>query len=506
MANIRPETSFDTQCNLFDISSIEIPKPEKFEGLDFNDITSDCVIHRENEDIANDFIVKGKGMFDDMMETVTKHLKAQFMANRLREEDYATLYADLVKHTMSLCFDAWLKKSEIEAQTEFIRMQTAQIELAMKKVPYEIKKLAADTEHVCELTIHERIKERHTESQILLTDAQTENTQENTIHERIKEDLTRQQICLTGKQCEHESHKIELTDAQTCLTSKQCEHESNKILLTDANTCLVSKQCEHEGHKIDLTDAQECLVSKQCEHEAHKIDLTDANTCVVNKQCEHEDHKIQLTDANTCVTEKQCEHESKKILNTEAQTAQIKETTIHEKLKEKHTEAQTSNVNANTTQLIPSQKRLNECQAEKACEEVGLVEAQICKANFECQKTLPKQIEVMECQRKLYCAQADKTEKEQEETEAKKALYMRQIEGYDENFLKDILKIQADAWNVGFSVSKDTFMAADGIPIIMQTSEITKYFNDWIKPNLDRFTYGRINIQGATITPDKAPG
>ena len=443
MASISPETNFDTQCNLFNVEDIEIPKPEKYEGLDFRDVTSNVVIHRENEDLAQDFIVKGAGMFDDMMETVTKHFKAQLMANRLREEDYATVYADVMKHTMSLCFDAWLKKAEIEAQVDLIRMQTAQIELNMKKVPYEIKKLAADTEHVCELTIHERIKERHTESDILLIDAKTENTQELTRHEVIKEDLTREQICLTGKQCEHETHKIDHTDAQTC---------------------LVSKQCDHETHKIDLTDEQTCLTGKQCEHEGQKILLTDANT------------------------------------------AHVKETTIHEKLKESHTQAQTANISANTTQLIPAQAELTRCQAKKACAEVDLVDANTCKAEFECSTTLPKQIEVMECQRKLYCAQAEKTDKETEETEAKKALYMRQVEGYDENFLAEILKIQANAWNVGFSVSKDTFMAADGIPVIMQTAEISDYYKNWIEPNLDRYTYGRINLKGTTIFPDKAPG
>lgn len=90
---------------------------------------------------------------------------------------------------------------------------------------------------------------------------------------------------------------------------------------------------------------------------------------------------------------------------------------------------------------------------------------------------------VAEAQLELLAAQVD-AEK------AKKALYRRQIEGFDENYKKDILKIMMDSWAVGFSVAKDSFEAA-GIPSTMQKVSIDDVFNKFILPDLDKYDYGR---------------
>ena len=77
-----------------------------------------------------------------------------------------------------------------------------------------------------------------------------------------------------------------------------------------------------------------------------------------------------------------------------------------------------------------------------------------------------------------------------ESEEAKKDLYRRQIEGFDEDYKQKILKILMDSWSVGFSVARDSFQAA-GIPAPMQKVTIDSLYNQFIVPELDKYSYGR---------------
>ena len=74
--------------------------------------------------------------------------------------------------------------------------------------------------------------------------------------------------------------------------------------------------------------------------------------------------------------------------------------------------------------------------------------------------------------------------------EAKKNLYRRQIEGFDEDYKQKILKICMDSWAVGFSVARDSFEAS-GIPAPMQKVTIDSLYNQYIVTELDKYDYGR---------------
>ncbi len=74
--------------------------------------------------------------------------------------------------------------------------------------------------------------------------------------------------------------------------------------------------------------------------------------------------------------------------------------------------------------------------------------------------------------------------------EAKRDLYRRQIEGFDEDYKQKILKIMMDSWAVGFSVSKDSFQA-NGIPATMQKTTIDDLYNSYIRTDFDNYTYVR---------------
>ena len=88
-----------------------------------------------------------------------------------------------------------------------------------------------------------------------------------------------------------------------------------------------------------------------------------------------------------------------------------------------------------------------------------------------------KQLETMTAQLALLSKQGDSEE-------AKRDLYRRQIEGFDEDYKQKILKIMMDSWAVGFSVSKDSFQAS-GIPATMQKTTIDDLYNSYIRTDFD---------------------
>ena len=74
--------------------------------------------------------------------------------------------------------------------------------------------------------------------------------------------------------------------------------------------------------------------------------------------------------------------------------------------------------------------------------------------------------------------------------EAKKHLYKRQIEGFDEDYKHKILKICMDSWAIGFSVARDSFEAS-GIPAPMTKVFIDELLNKYVVTDLDNWEYGR---------------
>ena len=88
-----------------------------------------------------------------------------------------------------------------------------------------------------------------------------------------------------------------------------------------------------------------------------------------------------------------------------------------------------------------------------------------------------KQLETMTAQLALLSKQGDSEV-------AKRDLYRRQIEGFDEDYKQKILKIMMDSWAVGFSVSKDSFQAS-GIPATMQKTTIDDLYNSYIRTDFD---------------------
>ena len=100
---------------------------------------------------------------------------------------------------------------------------------------------------------------------------------------------------------------------------------------------------------------------------------------------------------------------------------------------------------------------------------------------------------------KIYNAQFSLIEKQAESETAKKDLYRRQIEGFDEDYKYKILKVLMDSWAVGFSVAKDSFEAT-GIPAPMQKTTIDDLYNKFIVKDLDDYKYGRPGLNNKETT------
>lgn len=69
------------------------------------------------------------------------------------------------------------------------------------------------------------------------------------------------------------------------------------------------------------------------------------------------------------------------------------------------------------------------------------------------------------------------------------ALKRRQVQGFNEKYKTDMLKIMLDAWTVGFSASEDAFYseetAAKAIPTPITSDEINDMWNKYMKGEFD---------------------
>lgn len=75
----------------------------------------------ENQDTPNNedvYVVIGDGVFDKIMETISKHLEVQFTNNRIKAEQYPMLYAELMKHALQVCQQIFLQWPIADANKE----------------------------------------------------------------------------------------------------------------------------------------------------------------------------------------------------------------------------------------------------------------------------------------------------------------------------------------------------------------------------------------------------
>lgn len=152
---------------------------------------------------TNTYTVNGEGIFDILMMTATKHLIAQYKANRIRQEDYANAYIDIYKYTLQAALEAWLRKGTIKTEIERTKAEIEKIKAETLIVPLQGDKIKADIDY---------------------SKAQTEESKE-----KLK--LLAKQLELLTKQLEAEDAKKDLYKRQIEGFDEEYKYKILKILM-----------------------------------------------------------------------------------------------------------------------------------------------------------------------------------------------------------------------------------------------------------------------------------
>ena len=209
--------------------------------------------------------VTGDGIFDDLMETATKHLTAQYKAGRIRAEDYADLYAHIYEVTLQSALMAWLQKPEQAAKVELLNAQTE----------------------------HEYIKIDQTKEQTKLIIEQQALTHEQALHETSKRLNTEEQTILIRE--------------QQALTHAQALHEASKKLNTEADTVLKESQSINVKSDTELKEKQAKSVAVEPLVKLAQAEYYKAQTKSTNKDEEVKEAQINSENMKSNLYQRQIE-------------------------------------------------------------------------------------------------------------------------------------------------------------------------------------------------------
>jgi hypothetical protein len=163
-------------------------------------------------------VITGTGVFDDLMESVTAHLEAQFQLGRITGTDFATVYLGAMQSALSASVSYTLGQEKTNADVELISKQGLKV---------DADKLLVD-------------------AQELLTDAQ-----------KIKVDADK---TLTDNQAATELKKaLDIVNTTTNRSAAQTTSENTAI----KQRILLEKQALDTVSSTSLKDAQELLTDAQ---------------------------------------------------------------------------------------------------------------------------------------------------------------------------------------------------------------------------------------------------
>lgn len=410
--------------------NFQIPDIEKLSKIDITEFTKNVYMD------STTFDVTGDGMFDDLMETASTHLIAQFEAGRIHGEEYATAYVDIYKATLQILTNAWVAKAQAAAQAVQALSQAhlakAQALKAYIEAKYAIPMAKAQLYLV------------QAQGEAQKNQAQVYAGQLNKLAAEIK--LITAQTAVQVKEIDRVTAVIDLTNAQTATELKkpdnveaQTNHVNAQTDLTEAQTVTESKKPANVEAQTEHVEAQTANVEAQTVTEQKKPANVQAQTDHIIAQTGHVEAQTELTEAQTTT-------EEHKPANVDAQTSYINAQSVTESKKPANVEAQTAYLLA---------------QAETEAQRIQLMIEQI--------KLLKEQV---------------KTQTQQIETEKAKAkLYIRQIEGFDENFKEKMLKIMIDGFTVVYSVAKDAFSGA--LPEPVTVDGINAIYRAYMKREFD---------------------
>ena len=117
------------------VATTDIPPYTNTDLVEYRTISDEYVqIEDLTSNVAVDnttYVVTGDGVFDKIMETLNKHIEAQYKANRIKASDVATVYVGVTPTVLSESIKFLLQRKNstqqlkvLEAQEELYRRQT----------------------------------------------------------------------------------------------------------------------------------------------------------------------------------------------------------------------------------------------------------------------------------------------------------------------------------------------------------------------------------------------
>lgn len=269
-----------------DTTITSTPSVDVISNINTGEFTSNVFIN------PREYTVSGDGIFDALMETATKHLVAQFEANRIRLEDYAVAYNQIYPQVLQTAQQIWLQKPQSQAS---VVLTQAQAELAKAQAIEAVNKAKYIIPLVEAQLAHSKAQAEQTKNQAELFYAQI-----GKLAEEIK--LTAAQVCSEEKKIALLDAQIEQTRAQTAQINAQTElykaqvatekvkaanieSETNKNIET---TKQLKYQTEH------MLPAQVALVTAQATTEAAKAAHTNVQTALVTEQVNTQECQTKL--------------------------------------------------------------------------------------------------------------------------------------------------------------------------------------------------------------------
>ena len=299
--------------------------------IDVEEFTRDVYIEESN----TYYPVTGEGIFDKLMETATKHLTAQYKANRIRKEDYADAYAHIYEVTLQAAMTVWLQKPESCARAELLHAQTE----------------------------HEYVKIDHTKAQIDLTEAQTRNVKADTLVKYQQMKVMRAQIDATKAETKLKEAQTQNTKADTLAKYQQMKVYRAQIDTMKAETELKKMQAKNVSAdtltkyqqmkvmhaQIENTKAETALKYAQTDHVAEQTKNVKADTLTKFQQMQVMKEQIAVTKAEGLLKAAQTENVK---ADTKVKEKQIRTASVESLLKlaqTKYTEAQVKSEDMKTS-------------------------------------------------------------------------------------------------------------------------------------------------------------
>ena len=305
--------------------------------IDVEEFTRDVQIEESN----TYYPVTGEGIFDKLMETATKHLTAQYKANRIRKEDYADAYSHIYEVTLQAAMTVWLQKPESCARAELLHAQTE----------------------------HEYVKIDHTKAQIDLTEAQTRNVKADTLVKYQQMKVMRAQIDATKAETKLKEAQTQNTKADTLAKYQQMKVYRAQIDTMKAETELKKMQAKN-------VSADTLMKYQQMKVMHAQIENTKAETALKYAQKDHTEAQTKNTQADTLTKFQQMQVMKAQIAVTKAEgllkAAQTENVKADTKVKEKQIRAM-----AVEAVLKMAQTKYIQAQAKAADKDEDLKESQI---------------------------------------------------------------------------------------------------------------------------------